>query len=74
MIRIGMILLLDRLFVGVGIFFFSVFRCGIDVGFDLPQHLRFLPEILERCIVAIVLLFQFCIPGLDGFAVVFAVG
>ena len=57
---------------GVGVF--SGFQCSIDVGFDFPQDLRFLPEIFERCIVGIVLPFQFCIPGLDCFAVVFTVG
>lgn len=68
-----MILLLDRLFVGVGVFFFSVFQCSINVGFDFPKHLGFFTEILECCIVGIVLLFQFCILGLDRFAVVFSV-
>ena len=58
----------------VGVFFFSGFQCGIDMGLDLPQHLCFLLEILECCIVRIVLLFQFCIPGLNDFAVVFAIG
>ena len=51
-----------------------VLPSGINVGLDFPKHLRFLPKILERCIVGIVLLFQFCIPGLDCFPVVFTVG
>ena len=57
-----MLLGMDKLFPG-----------GINMRFDLPKHLCFLPKILERCIVGIVLLFQFCIPRLDGFAVVFSV-
>ena len=69
-----MILLSDRLFVGVGIFSFFVFQCSIDMGFDSPEHLGFFAEILECCVVSIVLLFQFCISGLDCLAVVFSIG
>ena len=36
--------------------------------FDSPKNLGFFPEIFECCVVSIMLLFQFCIPGLDGFA------
>ena len=38
-------------------------QSSIDMGFDSPKHLGFFTKILERCIVGIVLLFQFCIPG-----------
>ena len=69
-----MILLSDRLFVGVGIFFFFGLQRSIDMGLDSPEHLSFFPEILEGYIVNIVLLFQFCIPGLNGFAVVLSIG
>ena len=48
-----MLLGMDKLFPG-----------GINMRFDYPKHLRFLPNILERSIVGIVLLFQFCIPVL----------
>ena len=74
MIRIGTILLSDRLFVGVGIFFFSVFQRRIDMGFDSPEHQGFFTEILECRVVSIVLLSQFCISGLDCLAVVFSIG
>ena len=59
---------------GVGFLVFSVFQRDIDVGLNAPKHLGFFTEILECRIVNIVLLFQFRIAGLDGFAVVLSVG
>ena len=50
------------------------FPGGINMGLDFPKGLGFCPDCFELGIGCIVLPFQFCIPGLDCFAVVFTVG